>query len=191
MTNPQSVCLRTAGKGDRPERDFSANGESFHNRNCDSAAHRACQHRKELGPIKHLKQATNSARARHVMLARNPVISAGFYPPKDSSGQPARFTRRKCAMLLRPSTQRTARSMSGESSWPSWSGQTVWPLAAHTRQPAIPVIGFVNGGSSDAIAAIAAALRPPPKPVTSPGQAARSTAIGWRVLGAGAGRDAQ
>ena len=95
MTNPQSVCLRTAGKGDRPERDFSANGESFHNRNCDSAAHRACQHRKELGPIKHLKQATNSARARHVMLARNPVISAGFYPPTDSSGQPARFTRRK------------------------------------------------------------------------------------------------
>jgi len=34
-----------------------------------------------------------------------------------------------------------------------------WPLAAHAQQPALPVIAFINGGSSDASPGWTAAFR--------------------------------
>jgi hypothetical protein len=40
-----------------------------------------------------------------------------------------------------------------------------WPLAARAQQPALPVVGFINGGSADASPPFVAAFREgPPRP---------------------------
>jgi putative ABC transport system substrate-binding protein len=39
------------------------------------------------------------------------------------------------------------------------AGVTAWPLAARAQQPAVPVVGYVDGGSADASAALVAAFR--------------------------------
>jgi putative ABC transport system substrate-binding protein len=45
--------------------------------------------------------------------------------------------------------------LGGAAAWPL----AAWPLAARAQQPAMPVVGFVDGGSPDARARFAAAFR--------------------------------
>src|SRR6516164_2947710 len=90
------------GKGDRPEREFFSNGEGFHYRDGDSAAHCTREHTKESGSIEH----------RELSQDPTPIgkTGPGVAPPSQSTpvpspAQPLKLSRRPPRRLwlsLRP-----------------------------------------------------------------------------------------
>src|SRR6516225_5462275 len=78
------------GKGDRPEREFFSNGEGFHYRDGDSAAHCTREHTKESGSIEHRELSQDPTPIGKTGAWRCPTksINAGAFPGSAPQTQP-------------------------------------------------------------------------------------------------------